>query len=277
MGKTVNIKWRRADEDLLRRTVKNFNRKINRVAKAHPELAKYQPEKANFKELRKQLQQLPRSEFKKEIARMQRYSVKGAEKIREADTGGFVTNYSFREITIYRQIINREKAKRRKEKQFTGEKAMEGNKFISEREAGLLPERAPKQLTEAGWREVEMRLYRQQRADYREKRQEQYRENILTAVSRVYGGGSAVLWALSKLTAQQLIDFYYESPYLSFDYIYSEQERQIIEDTILDEIQDKHPEYMQQEGIDFEDVEEFAWWRLLPEEQENYLREKGLM
>lgn len=277
MGKAVKIKWRRADEDLLRRTVKNFNAKINRVAKAHPELAKYQPEKANFKELRKQLQQLPRSEFKKEISRMQRYSVKGAEKIREADTGGFVTNYSFREITIYRQIINREKAKRRKEKQFTGEKAMEGNKFISEREAGLLPERAPKRLTEAGWREVEMRLYRQQRADYREKRQEQYRENILTAVSRVYGGGSAVLWALSKLTAQQLIDFYYESPYLSFDYIYSEQERQIIEDTILEEIMDKHPEYMQQEGIDFEDVEEFAWWRLLPEEQENYLREKGLM
>lgn len=276
MGKAVNIKWRRADEDLLRRTVKNFNAKISRVAKAYPELAKYQPEKANFKELRKQLQQLPRSEFKKEIARMQRYSVKGAEKIREADTGGFVTNYSFREITIYRQTINREKAKRRKEKQFTGEKAMEGNKFISEREADLLPERQPKRLTEAGWRNVEMRLYRQQRADYREARQEQYRENILTAVSRVYGGGSVVLWALSKLTAQQLIDFYYESPYLSFDYIYSEQERQIIEDTILEEIMDKHPEYMQQEGIDFEDKDEFAWWRLLPEQRDRMLEEKGL-
>lgn len=270
------IKWRRSDEDLLRRTVKNFNAKISRVAKAHPELAKYQPEKANFKELRNQLQQLPRSEFKKEIARMQRYSVKGAEKIREADTGGFVTNYSFREITIYRQTINREKAKRRKEKQFTGEKAMEGNKFISEREADLLPERAPKQRTEAGWRKLEMRLYRQQRADYREARQEQYRENILTAVSRVYGGGSVVLWALSKLTAQQLIDFYYESPYLSFDYIYSEQERQIIEDTILEEIMDKHPEYMQQEGIDFEDKDEFAWWRLLPEQRDIMLEEKGL-
>lgn len=277
MGKTTNIKWRRADEDLLRRTVKNFNAKISRVAKAYPELAKYQPEKANFKELRKQLQQLPRNEFKKEIARMQRYSVKGAEKIREADTGGFVTNYSFREITIYRQIINREKAKRRKEKQFTGEKAMEGNKFISEREADLLPERAPKQRTESGWRELEMRLYRQQRSDYREARQELYRENILTAVSRVYGGGSALLWALSKLTSQQLIDFYYESPYLSFDYIYSEQERQIIEDTILDEIMDKHPEYMRQEGIDFEDTEEFAWWRLMPEERDKMLEEKGLI
>lgn len=277
MGKSAKIKWRKSDEDLLRRTVKNFNAKINRVTKAHPELAKYQPEKANFKELRKQLQQLPRNEFKKEIARMRRYSVKGAEKIREADTGGFVTNYSFREITIYRQTINREKAKRRKEKQFTGEKAMEGNKFISEREADLLPESAPKQRTAASWRDLEKRLYRQQRGDYREKQQEQYRENILTGVSRVFGGGSAALWVLSKLTPEQLIDFYYESPFLSLDYIYSEQERQIIEDTIINEIQDKHPEYLKQEGVDFEDLEEFAWWRLLPEEQEEYLREKGLI
>ena len=262
---------------MLRRAVKNFNAKISRVDKRHPELAKYQPERANFKELKQQLKNLPRSEFKKEIARLQRYSKKGAEQIREADTGGFVTNYSFREITIYRQTINREKAKRRKEKQFTGEKALEGNRFISEREADLLPERSPKKLTERGWRDLEMRLYRQQKTDYRNAQQELYRESILTAVSRVYGGGSAVLFALSKLTAEQLIDFYYESPYLSFDYIYSEQEREIIEDTIIDEIMDKHPEYIQQEGIDFEDIDEFAWWRLLPEERDRMLEEKGLI
>lgn len=277
MGKSTKIKWRRSDEDLLRRTVKNFNAKISRVTKNHPELAKYQPERANFKELKQQLKNLPRSEFKKEIARLQRYSKKGAEQIREADTGGVVTNYSFREITIYRQTINREKAKRRKEKQFTGEKAMEGNRFISEREADLLPESAPKQRTTAGWHDLELRLYRQQRGDYREKQQELYRENILTAVSRVFGGGSAALWVLAKLTPEQLIDFYYESPFLSLDYIYSEQERQIIEDTIINEIQDKHPEYLKQEGVGFEDLEEFAWWRLLPEEQEEYLREKGLI
>jgi hypothetical protein len=277
MGKSNKIKWRRSDEDLLRRTVKNFNAKISGVNKRHPELAKYQPERANFKELKQQLKNLPRSEFKKEIARLRRYSKKGAEQIREADTGGFVTNYSFREITIYRQTINREKAKRRKEKQFTGEKAMEGNRFISEREADLLPERSPKKLSERGWRDLEMRLYRQQKTDYRNAQQKLYRENILTAVSRVYGGGSALLFALSKLTAEQLIDFYYESPYLSFDYIYSEQEREIIEDTIIDEIMDKHPEYMQQEGIDFEDTDEFAWWRLLPEERDRMLEEKGLI
>ena len=65
MAKRYRIKWRLQDRKTLARTVKNFNAKITRLEKKHPELKEFLPEKISVKDLKNNIE--TRQDFNREL------------------------------------------------------------------------------------------------------------------------------------------------------------------------------------------------------------------
>lgn len=77
MERTYNIKWRSADEEQLRKAVKNYNAKLGRLAKKNPEIKSSLPEKMTVKELKSII--VTRADFNREVNSLKRFSNRGAE------------------------------------------------------------------------------------------------------------------------------------------------------------------------------------------------------
>ena len=52
MSRKHKIRWKESDQQELRKAVKNFNAKIDRIAKKNPELKNALPEKASIRQLK---------------------------------------------------------------------------------------------------------------------------------------------------------------------------------------------------------------------------------
>lgn len=77
MERTYNIKWRSADEEQLKKAVRNYNAKLGRLAKKNPELKSSLPETIKVKELKAII--VTRADFNREVNSLKRFSNRGAE------------------------------------------------------------------------------------------------------------------------------------------------------------------------------------------------------
>ena len=80
MARKYNIKWSEADEKELKRVVRNYNAKINRVIKKNPELKNSLPTKLTSKDVSELKSWIvTRQDFNRELNSLKRFSNKGAE------------------------------------------------------------------------------------------------------------------------------------------------------------------------------------------------------
>ena len=71
-ARTYNIKWNDSDEAEIKRVVKNYNAKINRLAKKNPEIKDILPVKRDWKEVKNLV--ATRNDLKKELNMLERFS-----------------------------------------------------------------------------------------------------------------------------------------------------------------------------------------------------------
>ena len=112
MQKQYNIKWREVDEKELARVVKNFNAKIYRERKKHPDKADLLPQTVKKSDIKAKID--TRQDFKREIASLSRFSKKDATKIVESATGNAVTKWELGEVRIQVATVNRKRSEERK-------------------------------------------------------------------------------------------------------------------------------------------------------------------
>ena len=111
MSKQHKINWRESDTKELNRVVKNFNAKINRLAKANDNILL--PEKVKVSELKKLIN--TRQDLNREINMLKRFSKKGAEKgtiIEGNDNNLIITKWQKTEMNRRVGIINRKRKER---------------------------------------------------------------------------------------------------------------------------------------------------------------------
>ena len=117
MSKQHKIRWNKADEAELRRTVKNFNAKISRLEKKNPADKSSLPDKVTVKEMRELIQ--TRQDLKRELNSLQRFSRRGAEELvkapNNADDNIKITNWQKQDMLIRQRTINRARNRRKKE------------------------------------------------------------------------------------------------------------------------------------------------------------------
>lgn len=128
MSKQYKIRWSKSDNQELARVVRNYNAKIERLAKnpnrlrneiteksrvADTTLIKALPEKISIRELKSLIN--TRQDLKRELNTLKRFLVKGAEElVNTPDTkfNVFVTKFQRKEMSIRAGVINRRRKSR---------------------------------------------------------------------------------------------------------------------------------------------------------------------
>lgn len=108
MSRRSNIRWQKSDNQELARVVKNFNSKIDRIAKKSPELQSALPEKTTVKQLKELIQ--TRRDLQRELNSLKRFSRRGSEEI--IVFGNYntkITKWQKTEINRRIGIINRKR------------------------------------------------------------------------------------------------------------------------------------------------------------------------
>ena len=118
MSRQYNIKWREQDEKELRRVARNFNAKLNRLVKTHPENANILPkfwndktgefeQKITMDNLHSMIE--TRKDYNRIIRMLKRFSERGAEEIVEIPGNEYntkTTKWMMNEMNRMRGIVN---------------------------------------------------------------------------------------------------------------------------------------------------------------------------
>lgn len=112
MSRQSRIRWKDSDSKELAKAVKNFNAKIDRIAKKNPEMQNALPEKMSVRQL-KQTAIRTRQDLKREINMLKRFSKRGAEEvITYGDYNIKLTRWQKNEINRRLPIINKRREER---------------------------------------------------------------------------------------------------------------------------------------------------------------------
>lgn len=115
MSRKHKIRWKESDEQELKKAVKNFNAKLDRIAKKNPQLKNALPERASVKMLKELIN--TRQDLKREINSLKRFNQKrGFDVDKDIVTYGDynikITRWQRNEINRRVAIINRRRKER---------------------------------------------------------------------------------------------------------------------------------------------------------------------
>ena len=116
MSKYHSIRWRESDEQELKRVVRNYNAKINRLIKKNPQTENVLPEKIQVAQLKELIN--TRQDLNRELNALKRFSKRGAEEIvviPNTDYNLKTTKWQKTEMNRRIGIINRKRARRLEE------------------------------------------------------------------------------------------------------------------------------------------------------------------
>ena len=116
MSKRYSIKWRKDDEEELRRVVRNFNAKIDRLAKKDPKNKSALPEKMSVRTLKELID--TRQDLNRELNSMRRFTRRGAEELVSVPDNDYnleITRWQKNEMSLRNAVINRRRKTRREE------------------------------------------------------------------------------------------------------------------------------------------------------------------
>lgn len=234
MQKRYNIKWRDTDEKELARAVRRYNAKRNRLLKQVPELEDFLPPKASTKEIKKAVK--TRRDLRNEINSLERFLRKGAEKPIVTKEGVKTTQYQKKEIEIKVRAINlRRKAELKKAAPST-EKGTMG----TARNNNLLPKTYDiNKVRKSDWNKFIESVEKQSRDSYSQDKYERYKENFIKGLENAFGEKGAKLIEMARnISAEKLVDIYYNDPILQIDFIYDPLEMQVKIDAMEEHLQE---------------------------------------
>ena len=111
MSKQSKIRWQERDNEELAKVVRNFNAKIDRIAKKSPELKNALPEKVSARRMKELVN--TRQDLKRELNSLRRFSKRGSEEITVfGDYNTKITKWQKTEINRRVGVINRRRKAR---------------------------------------------------------------------------------------------------------------------------------------------------------------------
>ena len=196
MPKQYNIRWRKDDSEALSRAVKNFNAKIDRLAKKNPKEASALPEKVTVRQMKELID--TRQDLNRELNALRRFSKKGSEILVDVPDSEYnlkITRWQKNEMTRRVAVINRRRKKRLEEiEEMEVTSRGEGLGYTRGQlgmgraeEAQLQPMRAftPK-MTRHDLKKRAEAINLQSQSNYFNKKDEQLRKNFIDTLLRNY-------------------------------------------------------------------------------------------
>ena len=236
MSRKPNIKWRTSDAEKLETEIKRFNKKIYNTRQRHPELKDILPEtitKADKLQMINEFKNAPRSEFKKTLNSLNRFTRPGAEQAVKSMTGNKVTKWEKREIGLKVGQINRQRTIERA-KMENLEATSQGvplglkrGQMGSERMNALKPKKYNFDKIKGGkeWEKFKETIEKQSSFNYRQDKLEQYKANYLKGLDDVFGEyAKDIKDIIEQLPPELVNETYFKEQEASITFIYDMQE-----------------------------------------------------
>ena len=241
MGRQYNIKWSEADEKELKRVVRNYNAKINRLAKKNPKMKNALPDKLSSRDVT-ELKNLivTRKDFNRELNSLKRFSNKGSEdmfiildsgetikkEVYDSNPDKYKSTYQTKitrwektEINRRVPIINKKRAKE-KEKIEQLEVTINGEKVGYKKgdvgmDSNMLNALKPINGITPGMQNREVKsklrdLRRQSQTGYFDKKTSILRENYIKSLKEYYGSqADALVEHIEDLDDDEFLNVFY--------------------------------------------------------------------
>lgn len=245
MSRPHSIKWRRSDEQELKRVVKNFNAKLSRIIKKNPAIAEYLPPRVSYKDLRENITN--RKEFNRELNSLKRFSQKGSEEIVTAkNTGLKVTKWEKKEVGIQVAIINRERSRKRKllEEEEATSRGQRLNLTRAQMNSIRMNELRKKpfnfdKIKKSDWEKYKATAKKQSHPDFQSEADLHLRENYIKGLIEVFGDTDEtkqLIEEIENLPIKEFITKFYKEQEATVDFIYdpieAERKFRILKETV---------------------------------------------
>ena len=200
-----NIRWREQDVDLLRREIRNYNRKIDRLMKTGaPEVKAALPPKMSLKTARSQIR--TRSEFNATIKSIKRLTARGSEQIIKTRGGVTAPKFEIKEIEARVRTIN---ARRKQQLSRLGTIEQGNIPMMGRvRDAHLQPKKPVGKIRPEDWKEYKRSVMKQSDNSYRQRLAEQYKANYLKGLEELFSAEEItnIRKKIDKYTDEEFIE-----------------------------------------------------------------------
>lgn len=230
MPKRYNIRWSDKDEKNLKRVIKNFNAKVDRLIKKNPDFIDYYPEKVSYKKTKSSVK--TRADLNRFANSFTRFSKRGSEKVVTSKAGVTRTKYEFKEASIKTGVINRLKTLEAKK---LGIDVRKGNVGQLEAE-NLLPKRPVEDIPEDSFDKAMETLEKEIMSFYDLERKESFLENYLLALERNLGEyADEVKEVVLQVNIHTFVNQARSNPFVIIKFIYNKIDAEIIAETLIEE------------------------------------------
>lgn len=232
MPKTSNIKWRKSDKQEISKTVQQFNAKITRTLKKHPEWAEFMPERLTVQGLTEKIQ--TRKDYNREVRSVQRFLQKGAEAPFQSKSGIKTTQWEKKEVGYKVAQVNRQRTIEAKRANVSTEKGTMGSIEAN----NLKPKKYNiDKIKPSEWNKFVNTVEKQVMSNYNYDKMVRYKENYLQAIITNLGteGKAKELYDyVSQLDPEFMYNVYYDDPVLQIQFTSDPLPADIIAESALE-------------------------------------------
>lgn len=234
MPRQYKIKWSTKDRQQLSKAVQQFNSKLTRTLKKHPELKPYLPERLTVQGLKEQIK--TRNDLNREVNSAKRFLRKGAEMPYTSQSGIKTTVWERREIGIKVGVINRRKARERKAADVSTYKGTMG----SIRENNLLPKKYNiDKIRPSDWDKFVESVEKQVASTYSVEKQSRYKANYIKGALNIFSheDAQAINSIVNRIPDEEFTQLFYDDPVLQLDFVYDPLEAHFKAEQIMEHLQ----------------------------------------
>ena len=231
----ANIRWREQDIDLLRKEIRNYNRKIDRLMKTGaPEVKAALPPKMNLKTARSQIK--TRSEFNATIKSIKRLTARGSEQLIKTRGGVTAPKFEIKEIEARVRTIN---ARRKQQLSRLGTIEPGNIPMMGRiREAHLQPKKPVGKIRPEDWKEYKRSVMKQSDNSYRQRMAAQYKANYLKGLEELFDADEIayIRKKIDKYTVEEFVEMSLSDDVLYVQFYADPLARETKRSLILDKI-----------------------------------------
>lgn len=238
MAKQPNIRWRKSDVREVERVIANFNAKLYRTRKKHPEAAEYLPPRLKKTEVIASIE--TRADFHRILDSYKRFSDRGSEAPFTSDRGLKTTQWAVDEFKRNQDEENKRRKKRRKE---LGEKPVtQGGKptGAKRKEMGHIKENAvreskknPSNMSNEEFKKASQLMEKKMRQSYNAEQARQMQINYIRGLMRE-GYSEELINYMMTIPTDKFMEIIDLDESATFDFIYDPIQLKVKQDTLWD-------------------------------------------
>lgn len=231
MSKKSKIRWRQSDRDLIEKTVRNFNAKLYRLEKNHPELKEFLPTKLSKKEVINSIE--TRADFNRVVHSFQRFSKRGSENPVKSSRGAKSTQWEVDEFKHKQRIENARRTRERKKLEAQNVTSRGKDTGVKRAEMGSIKENSLKpsnknfkNLSQKEWELAKRNIDNQLNASYRDEQKAKMKENYIKGL--IEGGfNQEIIDIVENTDIDTFVQTVTNDTEASFDFIYDPIEHKL--------------------------------------------------